>query len=114
MCPPLARGPEARTRPAGHHGYGFGSRFNPAFVDGSATGGLRERGDGVWHRIGRSDATITQPIRSEVMDDDDAPFLTLTQAEALELRLILAILLEDDEPPDPALRERARAMLLGK
>jgi hypothetical protein len=47
------------------------------------------------------------------MNDDDQFILHMTQAEALELRSILAILLEGDEPPDPTLQERARAILLG-
>ena len=46
--------------------------------------------------------------------DDDSPILTLTCAEALELRSLLAILLGGDEPLDPELRERARLILLGK
>jgi hypothetical protein len=41
------------------------------------------------------------------MDDNDSPILTLTQAEALDLRSILLVLLEGDEPLDPALRDRA-------
>jgi hypothetical protein len=47
-------------------------------------------------------------------DDDDSPILTLTQTEALELRSVLVRLLEGDEPLDPVLRERARALLFGK
>lgn len=47
------------------------------------------------------------------MDDDDGVILNMTQAQALALRSILAILLEGDEPPDPTLQERARAILLG-
>jgi hypothetical protein len=56
---------------------------------------------------------LSAPLHPPTMNDDDRLIRNMTQAEALELRSILAILLEGDQPPDPTLQERARAILLG-
>jgi hypothetical protein len=75
---------------------------------------------------------LSAPLHPPTMNDDDRLIRNMTQAEALELRSILAILLEGDHPPqgnriwhcrqnpgcgahppDPTLQERARAILLG-